>query len=132
MATWQDVADVVAALPETHEGTAYGDRAWRIGTKLLVWERHLRKTELAALGPDAPTGDILALRTEDVAEKDALIAAAAHVFFTTPHFDGHAVVLARLPELPIDALTRLVEAAWLRLAPKRLVAAFADARTLHG
>ena len=124
MATWDDVRAAVMSLPETEEGEAYGYRAWRIHKKLIAWERPLRKTDLAALGADAPRGDILGLATADVFEKEALIAMAPEVFFTTPHFDGHSVVLARLDALPLDELTRLVREAWLRHAPKRLVRSY--------
>ncbi len=124
MASWQDVRDVVAALPETEEGTSYGNRAWKVRKKLLVWERPLRRADLEALGDDAPSGDVVGLPTADEAEKGELIAAFPDVFFTTPHFDGYAAVLARLAPLPRDLLEQLVLAAWRRRAPKRVVAAF--------
>lgn len=124
MATWTDVAEVVGEFPETQEGTAYGHRAWRIRKKLLVWERPLRRADLEALGPDAPTGDVLGLKAADLAEKDELITAAPDVFFTIPHFEGHAAVLARLETLPVEVLRQLVGDTWRRLAPKRLVDAF--------
>lgn len=124
MATWSDVSEVVGDLPETEEGTAYGHRAWRIRRKLLAWERPLRRADLEALGDDAPAGDILGLPTSGVAEKEALIVAAPDVFFSTPHFEGHAAVLARLQALPVDQLRHLVGEAWLRSAPKRLVKQF--------
>ena len=124
MATWDDVAAVVAELPETELGTSYGERAWKVRKKTLVWERPLRRSDREALGPDAPTGDILGLRTESEDEKLALIAAYPEVFFTTPHFDGYAAVLAQLAPLPVDVLRHLVRAEWRRRAPKRVVAAF--------
>lgn len=125
MATWMDVTEAVAALPETSEGTAYGHRAWRFRKALIAWERPLRRADLEALGPDAPVGDILGLRTADVLEKEELIAAFPDVFFTTPHFDGHPAVLARLDALPVDVLGQLVRDAWRRAAPKRLAATLA-------
>lgn len=124
MATWDDVARVLASFPETSEGTAYGMRAWRVRKKLLVWERPLRKADRAALGAAAPEGDILGLPTGDPLEKDALLQAMPDVFFDIPHFDGHAAVLARLEPLPVDVLSELVEAAWRRHAPKRALRAF--------
>jgi hypothetical protein len=57
VASWKDVARVVAALPETSEPTP---RNWRVRKKLLVWERPLRKADYEALGADAPEGDVLA------------------------------------------------------------------------
>jgi hypothetical protein len=89
-----------------------------------VWERPLRKADRDNLGPGAPTGDIVGLPTEDVDEANDLITAFPDVFFTTPHFDGYAAVLARLDALPIGLLRHLVRAAWLRSAPKALVKGF--------
>lgn len=124
MATWTDLATAVAALPETVPGTAYGHRAWRIRKKLLAWERPLRSADRAALGAAAPDGDIIGLPTADEAEVGELIAAFPTVFFTTPHFTGTRVVLARLAPLPVDLLQHLLTEAWRRHAPKRLVARF--------
>ena len=129
MATWTDVAAAAADLPETTQGMGYGTRAWRIRKKLLVWERPLRKTELKALGASAPIGDLIGLPTAHIEERGDLIACMPHVFFTTPHFARHAVVLARLEPLPVDVLQHLVRQAWLRSAPKRLVQ---QHRALHG
>jgi len=123
MATFDDIDEVVAALPATERATAYGHRAWRVKKRMLVWERPLRKADLEALGPAAPEGDIIGIRTGEVSDKDELIAAFPEVFFTTPHFDGHPAVLARLEALPVDVLQDLVAAEWARSAPKRVVEA---------
>ncbi len=124
MANWQDVEEAVALLPGTEPSTAYGQRAWRVRKKLLVWERPLRKADRDALGPGAPSGAIVGLPTEDADEANDLITAFPDVFFTTPHFDGYAAVLTRLDALPLGLLQHLVRAAWLRSAPKALVKGF--------
>jgi hypothetical protein len=51
MATWRDVSRLALALPQAEEGTAGHDRnrAWKVRKKLFVWERPLRKSDLAAL-----------------------------------------------------------------------------------
>jgi hypothetical protein len=71
VASWKDVARIVAALPETTEPTP---RNWRVRKKLIVWERPLRKADFEALGADAPDGDILGARVADEGVKSALIA----------------------------------------------------------
>jgi len=48
--------------------------------------------------------------------------------FTTPHFDGYPAVLVRLPDAELDLLEEIVTEAWLARAPKRLAAAFLEAR----
>lgn len=125
MADWDDVARIAADLPETGEPTP---RTWRVRKKLVVWERPLRKADYAALGADAPDGDILGARVADEGVKFALIADNPAVYFTTPHFDGYPIVLVRLAAIGVDELTELITEAWLAQAPKTLVKAYlADA-----
>jgi hypothetical protein len=129
MATWKDVSRLALALPEAEEGTTYGgNRAWTVRRKMFVWERPLRKRDLAALGDSAPEGPILGAKTEHLVAKEALLAEEQDAVFTTPHFDGYAAVLVRLPEADLDLLEEVVTEAWLACAPKRLVRAYMDAR----
>jgi hypothetical protein len=49
------------------------------------------------------------------------------IFFTTPHFDGYAAVLVRIPQLARlerDELEDLVAEAWLTRAQKRVAGAW--------
>lgn len=121
MAAWDDVARIVAGLPETSEPTP---RNWRVRKKLIVWERPLRKADREALGEAAPGGDILGARVPDEGVKFALIADDPAVYFTTPHFDGYPAVLVRLAQIGVPELTELVTDAWLAQAPKTLTKAF--------
>ncbi len=104
MATWDDVARIVGELPETTEASP---RDWRVRKKLMVWERPLRKADYAALGEDAPDGDILGARVPDEGVKFALIADEPGVYFTTPHFDGYPMVLVRLAEIDVPRAHRI-------------------------
>ena len=125
MATWDDVSRLALALPEADEGATYaGNRAWTVRKKLFVWERPLRKSDLAALGDAAPDGPILGARVEHLIAKEALLADESGVIFTTPHFDGYPAVLVRLPDIELDLLEEVVTEAWLARAPKRLVREF--------
>ena len=129
MATWKDVSRLALALPEAEEGTTYGgNRAWTVRKKLFVWERPLRKSDLAALGDAAPDGPILGAKVEHLIAKEALLADESGVVFTTPHFDGYPAVLIRLPEIDLDLLEEVATEAWLARAPKRLVREFMAAR----
>jgi hypothetical protein len=121
VATWDDVARIVGELPETNEGSL---RNWRVRKKLIVWERPLRKADYAALGADAPEGDILGARVADEGVKFALIADEPGVYFTTPHFDGYPAVLVRLAEISVTDLRELIIDAWLAQAPKIMTKAF--------
>ncbi|HVK23519.1 MAG TPA: MmcQ/YjbR family DNA-binding protein [Actinokineospora sp.] len=124
MATWDDVRRIATALPETTEEVSRGTAQWRVRGKGFVWERPLRKSDLAALGDTAPTGPILGVWVADEGVKHALIADDPAVFFTTPHFDGYAAVLVELDEIDADELVELVTEAWLLKAPKRVAAAY--------
>ena len=124
MATWDDVASIVGELQLTEERSPH---EWRVGKKLVVWERPLRRSDreaLAALGVEPPEGDILGARVADEGVKFALIADEPDVYFTTPHFDGYPAVLVKLAEIDKVGLRDLIVEAWLTLAPKRLVQEF--------
>jgi hypothetical protein len=121
MATWDDVSRIALALPEAEEGSTYGGkRAWTVRKKMFVWERPLRKSDLAALGDAAPQGPILGAKVEHLIAKEALLADDPGAFFTTPHFEGYPAVLVRLPQIGLDVLEEVVAEAWLACAPKRL------------
>jgi hypothetical protein len=124
MASWDDVARIALALPETSERISRELRQWRVKDKLFVWERPLRRPDLEALGDAAPTGPILGARVEHLVAKEALLADDRSVYFTTPHFDGYPAVLVRLDEIAEEELTELITEAWLARAPKALAAAF--------
>jgi hypothetical protein len=124
MAGWDDVRRAALAMPEAIEGESHGLRGWSVRKKGFVWERPLRKADVAALGADAPDGDILGVRVEHVGAKYALLETGPDVYFTTPHFDGYPAVLVRLDAITPAALEELVAEAWLAVAPKRLAAAW--------
>lgn len=127
MATWEDVRRLALDLPETDEHGSYeGALAWRVKEKGFVWERPLRKSDLAALGDAAPDGPILCARVPDEGAKQALIADDPSVYFTTPHFNGYPAVLVRLERIGTAELRELVVEAWLARAPKRLAKRFQE------
>jgi hypothetical protein len=128
VATWDDVRRFALALPDTSEFDRRGQAFWRVRDKNFVWERPLRKSDLEALGKDAPDGPILGARVEHLIAKEALIADNPGAFFTTPHFDGYPAVLIRLGEIGLDELEEVVVEAWLARAPKRLARQYLDER----
>jgi hypothetical protein len=129
VATWDDVARIALALPETSEGLSYGNRAWKVKDKGFVWERPLRRSDLEALGNAAPDGPILGARVEHLVAKEALLADDPEVFFTTPHFDGFPAVLVRLERISVEGLDEVIVEAWLARAPRRLAQAYLEERS---
>jgi hypothetical protein len=124
MATWDDVASVVGELQLTEERSPH---EWRVGKKLIAWERPLRRSDydaLTAVGVEPPQGDILGVRVADEGVKFALIADEPELYFTTPHFDGYPAVLVKLAAIDERGLRELIVEAWLTQAPKRLVQEF--------
>lgn len=124
MASWDDVRRIALALPETGERLSRELRQWRVRDKLFVWERPLRRADLEALGDEAPDGPILGARVEHLGAKEALLADASRLYFTTPHFDGYAAILVRIDAIGAQDLDELIVEAWLARAPKRLAEAY--------
>lgn len=126
MADWNDVRRIALALPETSERSSRGLPSWRVRDKFFVWDRPLRKTDLRALGEEAPTGEILGAWVEHLVAKEAMLADESGVYFTTPHLDGYAIVLVQLDEIGVEDLEEVIVEAWLARAPKRLAQEYAD------
>ena len=116
MASWDDVRRIALALPETSEGTSYGNAAWKVRRKTFAWERPLREKELRELGEGAPKGAILGVWVEDLGVKEALIADDSGHFLTTPHFDGYAAVLVETAFTRVPASSRCSRASGCRAA----------------
>jgi hypothetical protein len=121
MATFDDVAAVALELPEATEAERRGSRTWSVGGKGFAWERPFSKADRRRFGDEtAPDGPILAVRVEDLGEKEAVLAAQPGAFFTIPHFDGYSAVLIQLDKVAGPALRDAITDAWLACAPKKL------------
>ncbi|RLK62149.1 hypothetical protein CLV68_2702 [Actinokineospora cianjurensis] len=109
MVTEHDVRRSALALPATTEKPSYGTPGFRVRDKLFA---RLRDPET------------LVVFVADVSEKQALIESAPDRYFTTPHYDGYASVLVRLPEIDEDELADILLESWRVRAPTRLVTDF--------
>ena len=120
MATFDDVARVASELAEVTEGERHGNRTWFVRGKAFAWERPFSKADIRRLGVGPTNGPILAVRVEDLGEKEAVLAANPDAFFTIPHFDGYSAVLIQLPEVTAKALKDAITDGWLACAPRAL------------
>ena len=125
VATLDDVARMAAGLPEVTEGERHGNRTWFVGGKAFAWDRPFSKADIRRFGDQAPPdGPILAVRVEDLGEKEAVLAAHPEAFFTISHFDGFSAVLIQLPKVSAPALRDAVTDGWLACAPPALARQF--------
>jgi hypothetical protein len=123
MATWDDVREAAESLPDVIS-TSGATLSWRVHGKTFVWERPLRNSDMAALGPAGPNGEILAVHTDGESGKLALIADSPDIYFTIPHFNGYPAVLIRLEAIDPVELGEVITDAWLIRAPQRIARAY--------
>lgn len=94
------------AFPGVEEGFSYGTPGFRVRGKFLarLWE----------------DGETLVVKCGDD-ERDFRMQADPETFFITDHYRGYPTVLVRLGRVTKEDLRDVLEEAWRRQAPRRLV-----------
>ena len=121
-----DLDELALALPQaTKEVSDDGRPAYKVHGKLFCCHRGRRPDAVDASGERLD--DVLMFRVADLDVKELLLSDARGIYFTTPHFDGYAAVLVRIPNLvrlDREELHDLVAEAWLTRAQKRVAKAW--------
>ncbi len=121
MVSLDEAAAMAMELPEVEQGDQHDRLSWSVAGKTFAWERAFSKADIKRFGDSpAPDGPILAVRVEDLGEKEAVLAANHKGFFTIPHFNGYAAVLIQLKVVGKRALREAMVDAWLACAPTAL------------
>ena len=100
---------LLLALPGVEEGPCYGTPGFRVRGKFLARLRDEETVLVVKCGDD---------------ERDYRMQSDPATFFTTDHYRGYPTVLVRLTSVDPADLQDLLEEAWRRSAPKRLIAAY--------
>jgi hypothetical protein len=125
MVTVDEVAAWAEAFPGVTVGEWHGRRTWSVGKSSFAWVRPFSKADIKRFGGATPPSEpILAVRVDDLGEKEAVLAADHKGFFTIPHFDGYAAVLIELRLAGKRAVREALEDAWLSVAPEPLATAY--------
>jgi hypothetical protein len=104
--TLATVRRLALAFPGVEEGLSYGTPGFRVRGKFLarLWE----------------DGETLVVKCGDD-ERNFRMKADPETFFITDHYRGYPTVLVRLPRVTEADLRDVLEEAWRRQAPRRLV-----------
>jgi hypothetical protein len=113
----ETVRRVALALPGVEEGSSYGTPGFRVRGKFMarMWE----------------DGETLVVKC-GYEERDFRMQADPESFFITDHYRGYPTVLIRLKRVRLGDLREVLEEAWRRNAPKRLLAAHDATRKPKG
>lgn len=106
--TFEVARRIALSLPGVEEGMCYGTPAFRVRGRLLARIRE--------------DGESLVVKVE-FDERELLVAADPETYYVTDHYRGYPWVLVRLSLVHRGDLRRLLENAWRRSAPRRLVEA---------
>ena len=127
MVSLDDAIAIATSLPEVAEGTKWGNRTWSVDGNGFMWERPMSKADIKRHQPaPPPEGPIIAIATEDLHEREAILALGRPGFFTIPHFDGYPAYLIGLVAAEPGHISEAIIDAWLTAAPQVLTTVYLE------
>jgi len=70
--------------------------------------------------------EALVVWVDSVEAKEALVGSEPATFFSTPHYDGHPVILVNLEAVDADEAAELITESWRLRSPRSLVGKLSD------
>jgi hypothetical protein len=129
MFTLAELEVLATSFPEVTVGSRHGRTTWFVNGNGFAWERPLSKADIKRWGDSPlPLGTIVALATDGLDEKEAILQSGTKGVFTISHFDGYPAVLVLLDAVPKRAMREMLLDAWLACAKPSTVDAFLAAR----
>jgi hypothetical protein len=115
------VADIAEGFANVTIGKRWNKKTWLVNDRGFLWERPFSKADLkrfADANTTAPHGDIIALTTENLDAKDALLSLELPGFFTIEHFNNFPAVLVELRLARVRDVKAAIRSAYQAVAAK--------------
>lgn len=121
MTSLDDVRRICSRLPgaEEGEGERFGFQVIVKGKAkgfLWTWAERVHPKKARVVNER-----VLAIRTPNLAAKDAILALDSEKFFTEPHYNGYPAVLVRLDAIDPNEIEDLIVEAWRTQATSEML-----------
>ncbi|HEY0254276.1 MAG TPA: hypothetical protein VGC41_22265 [Kofleriaceae bacterium] len=114
------VNEYASGLDNVTIGTRWNNKTWLVNERGFAWQRPLTKADIGRYGDVTPPhGEIIAITTEDLDAKDALLAMELPGFFTIEHFNNYPAVLVELRLARVRDVKAAIQSAyrWVAAMP---------------